>query len=267
MTILCRVTEKRSQVNTFFVVIEFGSHRIYFGTVKECQYPSQVLVAPDLPRSSAARGLHSGHITGSVEVMMAGTEGAGKKAAVEAAAQTKSTRLANPPTERDNLIAGTSTAPPATPLQAAMSVLATPIAHNTDAAVTQAELEAQRQKLLSGAEGIFKAQQELNLTLREYNSAHGFASVSANPPRVAGNRLRGCNPDQDLRREVLSGKSASVSLSMIEEPKYSSPDKTLKAARAAVEACDSLSGDALAKQQARVRELLDMIEAQNAELA
>ena len=31
--------------------------------------------------------------------------------------------------------------------------------------------------------------------------------------------------------------------------------------------CESLSGDALAKQQDRVRELLDMIEAQNAELA
>ena len=48
---------------------------------------------------------------------------------------------------------------------------------------------------------------------------------------------------------------------------YSSPNKNLKAARAAVEACDSLSGDALAKQQARVKELLDTIEAQNAEMA
>jgi hypothetical protein len=54
---------------------------------------------------------------------------------------------------------------------------------------------------------------------------------------------------------------------MVEKPKYSSPDKTIKAARAAVEMCESLSGDALAKQQDRVRELLDMIEAQNAELA
>jgi hypothetical protein len=34
---------------------------------------------------------------------------------------------------------------------------------------------------------------------------------------------------------------------MIEKPKYSGPDKTLKAAGAAVQACDSLSGDALAK--------------------
>jgi hypothetical protein len=54
-------------------------------------------------------------------------------------------------------------------------------------------------------------------------------------------------------------------LSIVEKPKYSSPDKTIKAARAAVELCDSLTGDALAKQQDRVRELLDMIEQQNAE--
>ncbi|KAK1665476.1 hypothetical protein QYE76_053635 [Lolium multiflorum] len=84
-----------------------------------------------------------------------------------------------------------------------MSVLATPIAQNADAAATQVDLEAQRQKLLSGAANIVKAQQELNLTLREYNAAHGFASVSAHPARVAGNRLKGRNLDQDLRREVL----------------------------------------------------------------
>jgi hypothetical protein len=58
----------------------------------------------------------------------------------------------------------------------------------------------------------------------------------------------------------------SVSLSPAEKPKYSSPDKSLRAARAAVEACDSLSGDALAKQQARVKELLDMAEKQNQKL-
>lgn len=129
-----------------------------------------------------------------------------------------------------------------------MSVLATPIAPNADATATQAELEAQRQTLLTGAADIARAQQELNLTLREYNAAHGFASVSANPARVAATRLRGRTLDKDLRREVLSGKTMSVSLGPAEKPKYSSPDKTLKAAKAAVEACESLSGDALVKQ-------------------
>jgi hypothetical protein len=61
-----------------------------------------------------------------------------------------------------------------------MSVLATPIAPNVDAAATQAELEALRQPLLNGAADITRAQKELNLTIREYNAAHGFASVSTN---------------------------------------------------------------------------------------
>ena len=101
-----------------------------------------------------------------------------------------------------------------------------------------------------------RAQQELNITLREYNAAHGFASVSADPARVAATRLRGRNLDKDLRREGLSGKSVSASLSPAEKPKYRSPDKTLRAAQAAVEALESLSGDAPVKQQARVKELL-----------
>ena len=152
-------------------IMEFGSHRIYLGTVPECQYPSPVLVAPDPPRSSAARGQRTGNAAGSMQVMVVHAGGAGKEAAVEVAGQTKSARTAKPPTERDEIVAGTSTAPPAaTPLQAAMSVLATPIAQNIDPAAAQAELEAQRQKLLSGAADIVKAQQELNLTLREYNA-------------------------------------------------------------------------------------------------
>nr|XP_051223959.1 uncharacterized protein LOC127341797 [Lolium perenne] len=142
-------------------------HRVYLGTVPERQYLSPVLVAPDPPRSSAARGLRTGNAAGSVQVMMVHAGGVGKEDVVEVAGQTKSTRTAKPPTERDKIVIGTSTAPPATPpLQAAMSVLATPIAQNIDPAAAQAELEAQRQKLLSGAADIVKAQQELNLTLQ-----------------------------------------------------------------------------------------------------
>ena len=62
-------------------IMEFGSHRVYLGTVPERQYPSSVLVALDPPRSSAARGLRTGCAAGSVEVMMAGAGGAGKEAA------------------------------------------------------------------------------------------------------------------------------------------------------------------------------------------
>jgi hypothetical protein len=53
-------------------IIEFGSHRIYLDTVKERQYPSPVLVAPDPPRSSAAHGPRSDRAADSLEVLMAG---------------------------------------------------------------------------------------------------------------------------------------------------------------------------------------------------
>jgi hypothetical protein len=78
-----------------------------------------------------------------------------------------------------------------------MNVLATPIAQNIDPAAAQAELEATRKKLLSGGADIIRAQRELNLTLREYNAAHGFASVSAQAARVPENQLKARNLDQD----------------------------------------------------------------------
>ncbi|KAK1608713.1 hypothetical protein QYE76_032386 [Lolium multiflorum] len=173
--------------------IEFGSHRIYFGTVPVRQYLSPVLVAPDPPR-----WLCAGRAAGSVEVMMAGAVGAGKEAVEEGAGLAASTRAAKPPLERDVGAAGAYSAPPETPLQAAMNVLATPIAQNIDPAAAQAELEATRKKLLSGGADIIRAQRELNLTLREYNAAHGFASVSAQA-RMPENRLKARNLDQDLR--------------------------------------------------------------------
>jgi hypothetical protein len=86
-------------------IIEFGSHRVYLGTVPERQYPSLVMVAPDPPRSAAARGTRSDRAAGSVDVMMAG---AGKGAAEEGPGQTKSGRTAKPPTERNENIVGTS---------------------------------------------------------------------------------------------------------------------------------------------------------------
>ena len=82
-------------------IVEFGSHRVYFGTVPEPRYPSLVLVAPDPPRSAAARGSRTDRTADSVEVMMTGVGGAGKGAAGEEAGRTKSGRQAKPPTERD----------------------------------------------------------------------------------------------------------------------------------------------------------------------
>ena len=64
-------------------IVEFGSHRVYLGTILEPQYPSTVLVGPDPPRSLATRGTRSAHAADSVEVMMAGAADAGKGAAEE----------------------------------------------------------------------------------------------------------------------------------------------------------------------------------------
>ncbi|KAK1662611.1 hypothetical protein QYE76_050770 [Lolium multiflorum] len=175
-------------------IIEFGSHRIYFGTVPVRQRLSPVLVAPDPPR-----WLCAGRAAGSVEVMMAGVAGAGKDTVEQGAGRAASTRPAKPPLERDAGAAGASSAPPETPLQAAMNVLATPIAQNIDPATAQAQLEETRKTLLSGGANILQAQRELNLTLREYNAAHGFASVSAHAARMPENRLKARNLDQDLR--------------------------------------------------------------------
>ncbi|KAK1608585.1 hypothetical protein QYE76_032258 [Lolium multiflorum] len=56
---------------------------------------------------------------------------------------------------------GASSAPPATPLQAAMNTLATPIAQNIDPAKAREELEATRKALLTGGADIIRAQREL----------------------------------------------------------------------------------------------------------
>nr|XP_051210963.1 uncharacterized protein LOC127328402 [Lolium perenne] len=82
-------------------IVEFGSFRVYYGTVPERKCLSPVLVAPDPPRSA----FPSGHAAGSVEVLMVGAADTGKGAAAEGARQTKSTRTAKPPTERDQVVA------------------------------------------------------------------------------------------------------------------------------------------------------------------
>jgi hypothetical protein len=110
------------------------------------------------------------------------------------------------------------------------------------------------------------AQQALNITLRDHNVSHGFASVSADPGRVAAAQLNGRNLEKDLRREVHSGTTMSASVLPVEKPKYSTPDKTLRATQAVAEELDHLLGVALIKQQARVKELLAIATKQTADV-
>jgi hypothetical protein len=59
----------------------------------------------------------------------------------------------------------------------------------------------------------------------------------------------------------------SVSLASAEKLKSITPDKTVREAQSAVEELETFSGDALIKQQARVKELLAMDAKQTAEAA
>jgi ABC-type hemin transport system substrate-binding protein len=60
--------------------------------------------------------------------------------------------------------------------------------------------------------------------------------------------------------------SVSASLAPVEKPKYNTPDKIVRVAQAIVEELETLSSDALIKQQARVKELLFMAAKQTVEV-
>jgi hypothetical protein len=96
----------------------------------------------------------------------------------------------------------------------------------------------------------------MDITLCEYNIAHVFASVNAEPSKVGATRLRVRNLYKDLRREANSCVSMSASFVSPEKTKYSTPDKIIRVSQAAAEELDHLTGDALLKQQDRVKELL-----------
>jgi hypothetical protein len=98
-------------------IMSFGSHEVYVGTERVCR--EEVLVAADPPSHRLAHAGRSARPIESAEVMMAGTsvppaDGAGKAAA--AAVDTppeplKAKRLARPPLERVENLAGTSGMP------------------------------------------------------------------------------------------------------------------------------------------------------------
>ena len=100
----------------------------------------------------------------------------------------KVTRSAKLPLERrENLPgqAGTSHVPvkPAH-LEEIIEKLAVPVAAGTDAAQSEAELEARRQSLLQEALEMAEVRREFGITVREYNLAHGFTPVAARPSPV-----------------------------------------------------------------------------------
>jgi hypothetical protein len=137
---------------------------------------------------------------------------------------------------------------------------------SAELALTQAQLEEQHQQILLEATEITRAKQEFDISLREYNMAHGLTPVANMPSRLGDVRNRGRNLNAEINRDGRSRSGRSIRAMSAERPVYSSPVKNLRAAQAAAAELSSLSGDALRKQQARVSELLAVANQQNAEI-
>jgi len=234
--------------------INFGAHQVYVAVRAAPVYPEKVHVAADPPAMrGAARGRLTASPVSSAEVLMtapgadAGGGGAGKLGM-----PAKATRSRGPPLERTENLAGGAgtTADPATPtvLQAAIDRLKAPVDADAGIALTQAQLQEQRQDILQEAIEVAKVRQEFDITLREYNRAHGFTPVSVErPSRIEELRARGRNLNADIDR--AGGENIVMSASYISaaRPTYSTPAKNLRAAQAAAAELSSLTGDALRK--------------------
>ena len=113
---------------------------------------------------------------------------ASRGTAAAAETSTKSARMAHPPLEKpENRAAhtGTSGVPVVpSPLQDVIEKMATPVAPSADAALVQAQLEEQRQSILQEAIEVARVRQEFDISLREYNKAHGFTSVANHASRI-----------------------------------------------------------------------------------
>ena len=97
------------------------------------------------------------------------------------------------------------------PLQDTIEKLATPIAPSADAALAQAQLEEQRQSILQEAIEVARVRQEFDISLREYNKAHGFTPVANHTSRIDEVRNRGRDLNAEIARDgrARSGRTAS----------------------------------------------------------
>jgi len=252
-----------------------------------------VRVADDPPSHRAVRGRLIGSPASCVEVMTAVTSnvGAGKdpagngkstpearKAAAVAAEPSKSKRAGKPAYERPE-----NSEPRPSPLQAALSKLAQPVDLAADPAQIRDELELQRLRILEQANEVARSQLEYEINQREYNLAHGLTPAAAGPSKLGLVRSRGGRLQTELNRDGRTARSgsstrydrtersrsrshASDSYVSAGRPKYSTPVKNLRAAKAAAAELSSLTGEALRKQQGRVQELIDIAEQQNIEI-
>ena len=178
--------------------INFGDHQVYVATEIACRYPERVHVAADPPAVCAVRGRRITRPANCAEVMMtAPGADAGKGAIGETDAGAKSARTARPPLGRPENragYAGPSSVPVRSdPLRDTIEKLGMPVTPCADTVLTQAQLEEQRQSILQEAIEVARVRQEFDISLREYNKAHGFTPVAKGPSCIDDVRNQGKN--------------------------------------------------------------------------
>jgi len=245
--------------------ISFGSHEVYVAVSAVQVYPEVVHIAADPPALRAARSQRTAGTVRSVEVMM--TAPAAGKGVAGTQEPEKQARTRGPPMEREeNLVslAGTSAAPGGVAgLQATIDNLSTPVVGTADVVLTTAQLEEHRRVMLEEAKELEKIRREFDIENREFNIAHGFEA----PRHVRLEELRGRGKTLNAEIEREGRPAVSAVPRVAPRSTYDTPVKNMRAARAALDECATLTGDMLRKQQARAAELLAEAERQNAALA
>ena len=152
-----------------------------------------------------------------------------------------------------------STRQPQVPIdsvQAMLQGLTTPIDAGADPEQAAVLLEQARQRLLSSAHDVAATHLHVEAQVREYNYAHGFTPVVAEPNQRGNIR---CNLTGEMAGEpaTKAGLAAPASAPTTHRPVYSSPAKNMKAAWTVAAELPGLEGDELRAQQQRVQDLLD----------
>ena len=99
-----------------------------------------------------------------------------------------------------------------------MEKMRTPVVTGGDPTAIEAELEAHRQQLLQQAAEVDTAHWQLDSTLCEYNTTHGFTPAGNHPSRMGEVRRRGGDLGMELVRDGERAPRLSVA-----KPTYSSP--------------------------------------------
>jgi hypothetical protein len=232
-------------------IMTFSSNEVYVGTESVCRYPDQVLVVADPPSHLLDHAGCSARPVESAEVTMAGTavppaDGAGKGAAAMDVTpeNEKAKRIAHPPLERVENLAGISGVPArGQPLIPIINRLLELVQSGDDPEQMKEVLEGTRQALVDEAQAMQQERECFNRQLCEYEAAQGFTPVVTQPSRIEEVRTR-C---RDLNNELGKDSRAKTHSATSVVPKviYSSPVKNLRVAAEVAKELSSLSGEAL----------------------